>query len=219
MIEYRLRKLRINELVGYAQDGVHEALALIVERYAHMVMRLANQYFGTWAEKSDIIQNGYVGLLKAVYYYRDDREANFNTFAWTNIHSEIKTFLTFLNRKKNQVLSDSMSIDATFPGREEEEDGSYYLEDPSTAEENTFLKEFLIEKVMAQLLQALSPLERKIFELYLMSMTYEEIGEALQIKSKKVDNVIQKCRKKIKVLFREENSFVENSQEWIRRWS
>lgn len=67
MILYKLRKMRNEELVLYAQDGVEEAFSLLVERYENMVLKFANQYYGQWAEKSDIIQSGYVGLIKAIY--------------------------------------------------------------------------------------------------------------------------------------------------------
>ncbi|HPB86249.1 MAG TPA: sigma-70 family RNA polymerase sigma factor [Thermotogota bacterium] len=216
MILYKLRKMRNEELVLYAQDGIEEAISLLVERYQNMVQKIANQYYGMWAEKSDIIQNGFVGLMKAIFYYKPDREANLNTFAWTNIHSEIKTFLTYLNRKKNKILTESYSFDYTSSEESDEEEPmmTMVFEQESEA---VNLKDLLIEKTTERMKAALSEEEMGIFLMYTENYTYSEIAGRYGVNTKKVDNVIQKCRKSFKTYYEEEQIFLNKSEEILRR--
>lgn len=216
MILYKLRKMRNEELVLYAQDGVEEAFSLLVERYENMVLKFANQYYGLWAEKSDIIQSGYVGLIKAIYNYRTDKDANFNTFAWTNIHSEIKTFLTFLNRKKNKILTESYSFD--YVSSEEAEEEEPMMTKVSTQESEAInLKDLLLEKTTERMKASLSEEEMSIFVMYTESYTYSEIARRYGINIKKVDNIIQKCRKSFRAFYEEEQGILDKSEEILRR--
>lgn len=217
MITYRLRKLRTDDLVGYAQDGVEEALSLLVERYQNMVLKISNQYYGNWAEKSDIIQNGYVGLLKAIYYYKPDKEANFNTFTWTNIHSEIKTFLTYLNRKKNKILTESFSFDYSLSSDSEDEEMEAYLALNERDTDEVVNEQLSVERTKNRMKEVLTAKEIRIFEMYTESFTYLEIAEKYAINTKRVDNVIQKCRRKFKIFFEEEMAFLRKSEEFFRR--
>jgi RNA polymerase sporulation-specific sigma factor len=208
--------MRNEELVLYAQDGIEEALSLLVERYQNMVLKISNQYYGLWAEKSDIIQNGFVGLMKAIYYYKPDREANLNTFAWTNIHSEIKTFLTYLNRKKNKILTESYSFDFVHSDDTDEEEPVLMVStEPET--EVAVLRDLLVEKTTLRMESFLSDTEIGIFGMYTENYSYSEIAEKFRINTKKVDNIIQKCRKAFRQVFEEEQSFLRKSEEIVRR--
>jgi len=208
--------MKTEELVDYAQSGIAEALALVVERYHNMVIKISNQFFGTWAEKSDIIQNGYVGLLKAVYYYKTEKEANFTTFAWTNINSEIKSFLTYLNRKKNKILSDSLSYDYSFSDDSDIEEGSYYISEASESYEHSYDQYYLYNKTLTIIGEEISDEEMKIFDLYSQNYSYSEIAEIVGVKTKKVDNTIQKCRKKFKSIYDKENEYLEIIDKWFK---
>lgn len=216
MLIYKLRKMSTEELVDYAQAGISEALSLLVERYHNMVIKISNQFFGIWAEKSDIIQNGYVGLLKAVYYYKPEKEANFTTFAWTNINSEIKSFLTYLNRKKNKILSDSVSYDFTFSDDPDTEEGSYYVSEFNDSYEHAYEQYYLYNKSLTLLKEQISEEEYAIFELYSQNYSYSEISVMKNVKTKKVDNTIQKCRKKFREIFESESDYLEMIDKWFR---
>jgi len=220
MIVYKLRKMRTELLIEYAQSGVAEALDLIVERYKDMVFKISQDYFGIWAEKSDIIQNGFVGLMKAVYYYDIDKESNFNTFAWMNISSEMKTFLTYLNRKKNKVLSESVSIEEMAPENESgqsDEDASYYLmEKNEDLFKNPFEESFMVEKTLLELRGLVSEKEYEVFELFLKKFSYSEIAGRLALKRKKVDNTIQKCKKKFKEAYQKQQNEKERYDKWFK---
>ncbi|MFW6248144.1 MAG: sigma-70 family RNA polymerase sigma factor [Bacteroidota bacterium] len=216
MIIYKLRKLRTEKLIEYAQTGTQEAIELIAERYHDMVYKLSQQYYGVWAEKSDIIQNGYVGLLKAIFYYDCEKKSNFNTFAWMNINSEMKSFLTYLNRKKNKLLSESASFEDIFHETEEDEEGSYFItKEKEDIYENPYNEQMILEKTMIALQNEVSPQEYRVFELFLEKYSYDEISEKENLKKKKVDNTIQKCKKIFKNLFNFYQKEFSYYQEWF----
>jgi len=216
MIIYKLRKMRIEELIEYAQTGTQEAIEMIVEKYHDMVYKLSQQYYGAWAEKSDIIQNGYVGLLKAIFYYDCEKKTNFNTFAWMNINSEMKSFLTYLNRKKNKMLSESVSFEDISHETEEDEEGTYFItKEKEDIYENPYDEQMILEKTMNALKKEVSQEEYKVFELFLQKYTYEEISETENLKKKKVDNTIQKCKKIFKTLFERYQNELRYYQEWF----
>lgn len=220
MTRYQLRRHTVETLVELSQEGIHEALSLVVEKYYPMVVHLARQYYGSWAEESDIIQNGCVGLLKAVYYFKEGKDTHFNTFAWTSIDSEIKTFLTYLNRKKNRVLSESFSydyFDSSQGGDDEEEDmGFFETHTTSVLGDEEIERKYLISKSLPQLYERLTDEEKRVFDLYLLHCTYQEMADQTGLKVKRIDNIIQKCKKKFKEIFEEEIQFIHHLDEWLR---
>ncbi len=220
MTRYQLRRHTVEALVELAQEGIHEALNTLVEKYYPMVVHISRNYYGSWAEASDIIQNGCVGLLKAVYYFKEGKETHFNTFAWTSIDSEIKTFITYLNRKKNRVLSESYSYDFfdTSQGDDDDDESVSFHEMHTTlalGDEETERK-YLLSKCIPQMKSRLSEEEELIFERYLLHFSYQEMSEQMGLKTKKIDNVIQKCKRILKELFEEESQFVRQIDDWLR---
>ncbi|HOO32036.1 MAG TPA: sigma-70 family RNA polymerase sigma factor [Thermotogota bacterium] len=216
MIIYKLRKMSTEELIEYAQTGTQEAIELIVERYRDMVYKLSQQYFGTWAEKSDIIQNGFVGLLKAIFYYSSEKKSNFNTFAWMSINSEMKSFLTYLNRKKNKMLSESVSFEEILHESEEDEEGTYFVtKELLDVYENPYHDSTIVEKTISMLQDAVSEEEFEVFNLFLDKYSYDDISEIKQMKRKKVDNTIQKCKRKFKEIFEYNNETISYYENWL----
>lgn len=189
MIKYNLRGKRIEKLVELAQSGLKEALELIIEKYYPMVIRISSKYYAPWAEFEDIVQNGLIGLIKAVFYF-DSEKSSFNSFAWKNIEGEVQTFITYLNRKKNKILSDSSSIDV-FDEEESGEQADYSLQDKST----NIPKKIFVDIIKETIVKHLKDVEIDIFEMWLDGYSYAEIQEELNVNFKKVDNTIQKAKK------------------------
>lgn len=216
MIVYKLRKMSTEELIEYAQTGTQEAIELIVERYHDMVYKLSQQYYGTWAEKSDIIQNGFVGLLKAIFYYDSEKKTNFNTFAWMNINSEMKTFLTYLNRKKNKMLSESISFEDIIHDTQDDEEGTYFVKkEMQDIYENPYKDMLVVEKTLDTLKREVSEQEFRVFNLFLEKYTYDEIAKKEKMKKKKVDNTIQKCKKNFKGIYEKNQQEMSCYDEWF----
>ncbi|AEH50421.1 sigma-70 family RNA polymerase sigma factor [Pseudothermotoga thermarum] len=187
-IKHRLRSKKTEELVELVQSGFNEALELIVERYYPMVVKISSKYYAPWAQFEDLVQNGLVGLIKAAYYYQPDK-SGFSSFAWRSIESELKSFLTYLNRKKNKMLTDAVSVDQL--NVEESEEPGYIFEDSSVSTQKSAVAEIILEQAK----QHLKDLEKEIVELWASGESYEEIGRKLNVEFKKIDNTIQKFKR------------------------
>ncbi|ABR29920.1 RNA polymerase sigma70 factor [Thermosipho melanesiensis] len=189
MIKYNLRVKRTEKLVELAQSGLMEALELIIERYYPMVVKISSKYYAPWAEFEDIVQNGLIGLIKAVFYFNFEK-SSFNSFAWRSIESEIQTFITYLNRRKNKILSESSSIDV-FDEEEGTEQADYSLAD----KESNIIKTAFIQIIKEKITLYLKDIELDIFEMWLDGYSYKEIEKELNINFKKIDNTIQKVKR------------------------
>ncbi|KAF2961187.1 sigma-70 family RNA polymerase sigma factor [Fervidobacterium sp. 2310opik-2] len=191
MIKYALRNKPIEKLVELAQSGLNDAVDLIIEKYYPMVVRIASQFYAPWAEFDDIVQNGLIGLIKAIYYFEENK-SSFSTFAWRSIESEIKTFITYQNRKKNKMLSDSTSMDSVFDDVDDEQI-DYFVADENTS--TNVVKKTILSIVHEEILEKLNEEETQIFELWLDGYSYKEIEEMVGVNFKKVDNTVQKVKK------------------------
>ncbi|MGM0640641.1 MAG: sigma-70 family RNA polymerase sigma factor [Thermotogota bacterium] len=185
---YIMRRLNVNRLVQLSKVGDMEAMGMILEKFEPMVKSVVAKYYGAWADFEDFMQIGYVGLMQAVFNYKDNSGSKFSTFAYLNISSEIKSFLTYLNRQKNKVLTEAMSIENTF--EEFNETSEYYIEAPETTEPDILNQYFINECV-----KELNDDEKDIINLWFKNYTYKEISKNLNIKRKKVDNTIQKIKR------------------------
>lgn len=191
MIKYALRSKPTEKLVELAQSGLSEAIDLLIEKFYPMVVRIASQFYAPWAEFDDIVQNGLIGLIKAIFYYEPGK-SSFSTFAWRSIESEVKTFITYQNRKKNRMLSDSTSMDSVFDDVDDEQI-DYFVAD--TATNTNVVRNTILSIVHEEILESLNEDEIKIFELWLDGYSYKEIEEQVGVNFKKVDNTVQKIKR------------------------
>lgn len=170
-------------LVASAREGDSLAFALLVHRYS----RIMNSYIGTLSvsesEREDLLQEGLIGLLKAVRSYEEEK-AKFSTYAVTCIKNSIISALRRYNKTVSFVPSSEI-----FGGTEPQE-----AESPETILLDTESGRLLHDR----LFKALSPLESKVFELYLADETYAEIGKKLGKDVKSIDNTVQRIRSKLK---------------------
>ncbi|SHE52567.1 RNA polymerase, sigma 30 subunit, SigH [Marinitoga hydrogenitolerans DSM 16785] len=190
MSKYKLRTLRVESLIKLAQSGDKEAMNMIMVKFEPMIKSIASKYYGAWAEFQDLVQIGFVGLIQGVYSFDENNNTKFSTFAYLNISSEIKSFLTYLNRLKNKVLSDAVSIESMF--EDYSEDSDYYFEVPS---ETDLYQSVVYNYIFERSIEQMKEIEKDIVKMWLDNNSYEEISEELNIAKKKVDNTIQKFKK------------------------
>ncbi|MCD6253374.1 MAG: RNA polymerase subunit sigma-70 [Thermotogae bacterium] len=190
MLRYRLRTRRTEDLIELAQSGYKDAMDLVIERYYPMVIKIASRYYGSWAEFSDLVQNGLLGLMKAILYF-DRKKSSFSSFAWRSIDSEIKSFLTYLNRKKNLVLTEAFKIEASFEDESDEEPSYMLAQDEGENPDENFWKEYVVERLKMDM----SGEEQGIIDMWSKGYTYNEIAEEMHVSFKKVDNTVQKIRR------------------------
>jgi RNA polymerase sporulation-specific sigma factor len=202
-------QLKVDDLylIALAKQGNTAAYDRLVRRYYGFVRLKASSYFLAGGDADDLIQEGLVGLYKAVRDFRSDRESSFRNFAELCITRQIITAVKTATRNKhtplNQYVSFSSSpasavegeptLDEVIPGPS--------VNDPA----NQVISSEELQALVACLSTALSDLESRVLALYLDGRSYEEIGGRLDCDTKTVDNALQRVKRKVGVHLRARN--------------
>lgn len=186
-------------LIALAKQGNPVAYDAIVRRYYGFVRLKASSYFLAGGDADDLIQEGLVGLYKAVRDYRTDRESSFRNFAELCITRQIITAVKTATRNKhtplNQYVSFSSSASASAEGEptlDEVIPGSP-VHDPV----NQVISSEELRALVACISTALSELESRVLALYLDGYSYEEVGRRIGCDCKTVDNALQRVKRKV----------------------
>ena len=186
-------------LIALAKQGDPTAYDRIVRRYYGFVRLKASSYFLTGGDSDDLIQEGLVGLYKAVRDFRTDRESSFRNFAELCITRQIITAVKTATRNKhtplNQYVSFSSSPAASGEGEPtlEEVIAGPGVHDPV----NQVISSEELRALVACLSTVLSELESRVLSLYLDGWSYEQVGERLECDTKTVDNALQRVKRKV----------------------
>ena len=172
------------ELCCLAASGDRDAEEVLVKRYLRMVRVCARPYFLAGGDSEDLIQEATFGLLKAIREFAPGHDAKFKTFAEVCIRNRIRSAVATASRSKHAPLNDSVPFDSPMLGT------------GASPEELYISREEEAER-LTRLDQKLSPLERKILELFLHGLSYREISEQVGRPAKSVDNAIQRIRRKV----------------------
>ena len=186
-------------LVALAKRGSADAYDRIVRRYRGFVRLKASSYFLLGGDSDDLIQEGLVGLYKAIRDYRTDRESSFRNFAELCVTRQIITAVKTASRNKHAPLNQYVSFAQT-PAAAIDSEATLeevlpgpVSEDPS---ERVIASEEL-RSLVACLSSVLSDLESRVLSLYLDGYSYEVIGERLECDTKTVDNALQRVKRKV----------------------
>ena len=187
-------------LIALAKQNRPDAYDRIVKRYYGFVRLKASSYFLVGGDSDDLIQEGLVGLYKAVRDYRSDRESSFRNFAELCITRQIITAVKTATRNKHTPLNQYVSFSATPAGASG--DGEPTLEDVipgSTVHDpvNQVISSEELHSLVGCLSTALSELESRVLALYLDGRPYEEIAERIGCDAKTVDNALQRVKRKV----------------------
>ena len=186
-----------NELVTSARNGNEEALECLFNKYRDLVNMKVSKYFIIGAEREDIVQEGMIGLYKAVKNYEDDKQNSFKSFANLCIERQLITAIKTSNRQKHMPLNSSLSLNT--PAYENEEDVSLIeMFNSKTAEDplDTITKKEYYELVGNKIDEHLSDFEKKVLTRFAAGESYVKIAEKLDSPVKSIDNAIQRIRKK-----------------------
>jgi RNA polymerase sporulation-specific sigma factor len=186
-------------LVALAKQGHPDAYDKIVRRYRRFVRVKASSYFLLGGDADDLIQEGLLGLFKAVRDYKTEREASFRGFAELCITRQIITAVKTATRNKHTPLNHYVSFSQTPAAAS---DSETTLEDvlpgPSTADPvNQVISSEELDSLVSCLTSVLSELESRVLSLYLDGHSYEVIGERLECDTKTVDNALQRVKRKV----------------------
>lgn len=187
-------------LVRRARAGDQQAMDQIIARYRGFVRLKASAYFLAGGDSEDLIQEGLIGLFKAVRDYRPEREASFRSFAELCVTRQIITAIKTAARNKHAPLNSYVSFSNTRAGSEQETTLADVLpDDPVTDPINQAISTEEIQSLVECLGRVLSPLERQVLAMYLEGRSYEEVAEKLECNPKSVDNALQRVKRKVEV--------------------
>lgn len=188
------------DCVCRAKSGDSKATEILFIRYKSLVERQARVYFVAGADHEDVIQEGMVGLWKAIRDFRSDRLARFAPFAELCVTRQIITAVKTATRHKHGPLNGYVSLNRSVS---EEEEGALIdlLPDQCSANpEELMLRKRLPRNLPEALRKNLSSLELRVLRSYLSAKSYGEIARELRCGTKAVDNALQRAKKKIKRL-------------------
>jgi RNA polymerase sporulation-specific sigma factor len=186
-------------LIALAKSGDAIAYDRIVRRYYGFVRLKASSYFLAGGDSDDLIQEGLVGLYKAVRDYRTDRESSFRNFAELCITRQIITAVKTATRNKHTPLNQYVSFSASPASAQ---DGEPTLDEvipgsPIHDPVNQVISSEELRSLVSCLSTALSELESRVLSLYLDGYSYEQVGERLGCDTKTVDNALQRVKRKV----------------------
>src|ERR1700710_679612 len=187
-------------LVALAKDGRTDAYDAIVRRYRGFVRLKASSYFLLGGEADDLIQEGLLGLYKAIRDYRTDRESSFRNFAELCITRQIITAVKTATRNKHTPLNQYVSFSSSPIGAGEDSEPTLDEVLPgSTVHDpvNQVISSEELRALVACISTALSELESRVLALYLDGHSYEEVGRRLDCDCKTVDNALQRVKRKV----------------------
>lgn len=200
-------KITDEELIARLHGGDEAVVDFLMEKYKNLVKSKAKAMFILGADNDDLIQEGMIGLFKAIRDYSADREAGFKTFANLCISRQMYTAVNNSRRKKHSPLNSYVSIYSNLSGEGEE---SEYLENLISIADRS-PEELLIdnEQFIAfeeAIYKVLSPLEKQVIELTLTGMEYTEIAGVLNRDDKSIDNALQRIKGKIRKILGEKHN-------------
>jgi RNA polymerase sporulation-specific sigma factor len=186
-------------LIALAKQGHADAYDQIVRRYYGFVRLKASSYFLAGGDADDLIQEGLVGLYKAVRDYRTDRESSFRNFAELCITRQIITAVKTSTRNKHTPLNQYVSFSQTpAAGGDSEPTLDEVLPGPSAHDPvNQVISTEELHSLVACLSSVLSELESSVLSLYLDGHSYEAVAERLDCDTKTVDNALQRVKRKV----------------------
>lgn len=195
------------EIVESAKEGDTEAQEYLITKYKNFVRAKARSYFLIGADREDIIQEGMIGLFKAIRDFKADKLSSFRAFAELCITRQIITAIKTATRQKHIPLNSYISLNK--PIYDEESDrtlldvlSSTQISDP----EELIISREELGSIEDKIGEILSDLEWKVLMAYLQGKSYQEMAEELQRHVKSIDNALQRVKRKLERYLEVRNS-------------
>ena len=200
MKKEKYESLKDEELITLFRDGDQEAMEMLLNKYKEMVLRKAKSMYILGGDSDDLIQEGMLGLFKAVRDYDCGRDASFRTFAQLCVTRQLYTAVKASSRKTHLPLNTAISLSR--PMREDGEEEEEFLDcleaDASSNPEVYLIGQEEMERLEEKIEKELSAFEKQVLELHLTGMGYVEIAHVLNRDEKSTDNALQRIRAKLK---------------------
>ena len=201
------------ELVQRVRGGDERGLEILLARYRNFARSKARSYFLAGSDKEDVVQEGMIGLFKAIRDFDLEQETPFRAFAELCISRQILTAIKTANRQKHQPLNSSISLDAPAYGDDQSDRSvgdhlvaASVMSDPV----EMVISAQEIEAIRDSMSDSLTELEGDVLRLYMDGKSYEEIAGALGNHVKSIDNALQRIKRKLQrhLAAREEDASV-----------
>ena len=201
--EFRSGKMPYSEftdeqIVEMSHDGDSAAEEYLLDKYKNFVRSKARSYFLVGADHEDIVQEGMIGLYKAIRDYRPDKLSSFRAFAELCITRQIITAIKTATRQKHIPLNNYVSLNK--PLYDEESDRTLLdviIEGRTSDPEEMIINMENVGNIRAKISEVLSGLEQEVLNAYLDGKSYQEIAETLGRHVKSIDNALQRVKRKL----------------------
>ena len=198
MMYERFETMEDEEIVQLAQQSDGEALEYLLNKYKHFVRTKARSYFLIGADHEDLVQEGMIGLYKAIRDYRTDKQTSFRGFAELCVTRQIITAIKTATRQKHIPLNSYISLNRPIY----EEDSDRTLLDVITEEGVSNPEELIIDRedlsmIEGRIGQMLSKLEKDVLVRYMEGKSYVEIAGEMDRHVKSIDNALQRIKRKL----------------------
>lgn len=185
------------ELVKMAQEGSATAEEFLITKYKELARKKSSVYFIIGGDKEDVVQEGMIGIFKAIREYREDKNAGFKTFAELCINRQIISAIRKANLGKHKILNESLSLSQESAEREEKTIEERLTTKGAEDPESLLVIKEIVEFLRADSSELFSPLEKNILDRMLQGKGYKQIASEIHRSSKTVDNAMQRIKKKI----------------------
>ena len=191
------------QIISQIKEGDEHALSFLIEKYKDLVNSKVGKYFIIGAERDDIVQEGMIGLYKAIKGFDSCKQNTFKTFANICIERQLITAIKSSNRQNHMPLNSYLSLNTAAYN---DDDSSELIEtfEVDTIEDplDTIMKKEYYNELQNTMHKSLSKFEENVLERYMQGESYEIIAKKLDAPVKSIDNAIQRIRKKaIKNIF------------------
>ncbi len=179
------------DLLRRLRSGESEIADYLVDKYKYLVRQKARPLYLAGGDQEDLIQEGMLGLFKAIQGYQEEKETAFSTFAALCIDRQMYSAISMSQRQKHQPLNSFVSLSE--PVSEQE----LRLIDEETPEVIMISRES-VDRMHEKIREILSPFEYQVLELYLKGYGYQQIAQQMEKSPKAIDNALQRIRTKVR---------------------
>ena len=185
------------EIVSLAEKD-RSAEEFLLNKYKNLVKSRAKMYFLAGGDNDDLMQEGMIGLFKAIHDYNSDKQASFYSFAELCVKRQIFTAIKTAARQKHQPLNTYISLNKpVYEDVSERTLVETLAERESVDPEKLYIMHEKLKDIEKEIDEKLSDLEKRVLILHLQGMSYQEISEIINKPTKSIDNALQRIKKKL----------------------
>lgn len=183
------------QLASLAKQGDYNAELELFNKYRNVINKFSRGYFLIGGDVEDLIQEGMIGLYKAIKNYSPDKDASFATFASLCIRRQIQSAIRNASTQKNKLLSSAVPITD-----EDDDDYGVFSITSGDRPDETLINRQTNQEIFIGLKKLLSPLEFDVLKHYLAGLSYEQISQKTNLSKKSIDNALSRIKNKLSSL-------------------